>query len=157
MAIWQDIKNALKQMIDEMTIANGFNYDWKYHSNDNIYHPENAVALIFTEEENTDDNNYTGTNQYRNTRQVTIKVKCVNTLSTNDIDLIRELCEEAYEKALLDILKKFNSTYNIAGDTGAIDLQYLGMSYEENEDGDVFMPYVMLISYRVKYIHERGI
>ena len=158
MADFNDIKTALYDMVNTMTIANGYNFNWANHRVTYTAHPELAVLTIRTEsEENTDKNAYTGTNQYRQTRNIIFSVRVISDLGIVNFDEIIDNSETKLEIAKKDVLKRYNSTYNIAGDAGAISLMYQGMEYEDDANADIFAPVKMNMKFTVKYIEDRQV
>ena len=159
MAKWNDIKDALYTMAEEMTIANGYNYNWVAYHNKDMHHPENIYINIETSEdgeENTDENNFTGTNEYRNTRKVDFYLS-IDNLEAAPLDEVKKVSKIALEKGREDVLEKFNSCYNIAGDAGARNLQYKGFVFEKQEKGGRYNPYKMVMTYDIKYVESRNI
>jgi hypothetical protein len=158
MAMWGDIKTALYAMVADMTTVNGYIYNWTQYSNKGIPQPNTPYLQIRTEsEENIDTSNFTGVNEYRNIRSVSFYTFLKNPNAVLTLDDSVEDCEDLLELARADILKKFNSVYNAAGDAGAINIQYKGFTFEEDEKADIYTPTKLIMTYDIEYIESRQI
>ena len=158
MSVENDILEALYTMAEEMTIANGYSFDWvAFHNKDIHQEAQIYVQIEADDEENTDEDHYTSSNQYRQTTPFLFYVHLESQIGEVDVDVIRYNSKRQLKIALTDIKKKFNSLYNIAGDAGALTLQYQGREFVESESEDAFAPVKMAVTYEIKYIEERGI
>jgi len=157
MADWTNIKTALKTMVANMTIANGFNFDWVTHDNKKIPHPEVVyVAVTSGDEENFDEAEFVSSNIYRQKRLVKFYVK-VKTQTSVTLDNCVDECEDLLELAKKDLIKNYGSAYNIAGNAGAEKIMYQGLEYTDVNTSDMYSPKKMNVIFLVTYQESRGL
>jgi hypothetical protein len=161
---WTSAKAAIIESISDITVANGFNYDWNYVNRTDIHQPFDIYVSMDTPEgeENTDaeDGGSVGTNEYSNKRMAEFYLKVKDDTQDRDIDDVVESCEDKLELALDDFKKKFNNDNN---DTlcaaGVWYMQYMNMEWVTAEDGeskaDIYAPIKMKVIYEVRYRQNR--
>jgi len=161
---WTQVKAAILSMIDEMLIANGFNYDWTRYNRDDIHQPEDIYVVMDTPEgeNNEDEEGVVSTNLYVNTRQVEFYVYIKNDAAPASLDTVIEAVEDKLELALDDFKYKFNSVYhNALCAAGVKEAQYKSMEWvgaaEGENKADRYAPIKMKVIYQFTYRQSRGI
>lgn len=157
---WIDIKEELYSLIETMTILNGYNYNWSAKKNSYEFHPESVYArIIANEEENQDYTNNVGIDQYKQRRTFDFYVYAAATIGDDiDPDEVRENSIDALELALVDLKNMFNGVIN---DTlcaaGCRMIQYIEMSFVDDDKAGVSAPVKMLVEYDIDYLENRNI
>lgn len=159
---WTSVKAAILTAISDITVTNGYNYDWVHRNRTDIYQNVDIYVSIDTPEgeENTDEGNSVGVNEYNNQREVEFYIYLADDTLNRDLDNIVESVEDKLELALDDFKLRFN---NDNDDTlcasGLYYMQYVGMEWVTAEDGeskaDVYAPIKMKVLYEVRYRQQR--
>lgn len=159
---WTSVKAAILTAISDITVANGYNYDWVHRNRPDIHQNVDIYVSMDTPEgeENTDEGNSVGVNEYNNQREVEFYIYLADDTLNRDLDNIVESVEDKLELALDDFKLRFN---NDNDDTlcasGLYYMQYVGMEWVTAEDGeskaDVYAPIKMKVLYEVRYRQQR--
>lgn len=161
---WTSVKTAILDSIEDITVANGYNYDWNTVNRTDIHQPYDIYVQMDTPEgeENldTDDGGSVGTNEYSNKRMVEFYLYLKDDTLDRDLDDVVESVEDKLELALDDFKKKFNNNND---DTlcasGLWYMQYNSMEWVTAEDGeskaDIFAPIKMRVIYEARYRQNR--
>ena len=161
---WTEVKAAIKAMIAEMTIANGFEYDWAYHNRTDIHQPEDIYVSMDTPEgeENNDEDGGVGVNQYENERQVEFYLFLKNDTAPAELDDVIEDVEDKLELALDDFKLKFNSTRDDGLCSAGVKkaqyrtMKWVGLTETESKAGR-YAPIKMKVFYQFVYKQSRGL
>ena len=162
---WTSAKAAIIAAIGDITVANGYNYDWNYVNRTDIHQPFDIYVSMDTpegeENNDQDEGGSVGTNEYANSRKVEFYIYLADDDLNRDIDVVVESVEDKLELALDDFKLKFN---NDNDDTlcaaGVWYMQYMGMEWVTAEDGeskaDIYAPIKMKVIYEIKYRQQRS-
>lgn len=148
---WVDVKEAIKTMLS----SDGF----AVYGSDKISRSTPEYVRVVADEEGNDDlPNNIGSNQFRNTRDFVIWCFRKSSLSSVNLDNVREAAKDQFESEMLPSIKDlFSSCYNAAGDAGAIMIQYEGMNFVDIEKEGIYAPVRMEVRFTCTYIESRNI
>lgn len=153
MPIITDIENKAKTLIEGMTTAGGYNFDWgTVNEFDMTLQTFPSAEIFITRIDNLDlSNGGIHSNAYENEAFFEIRVR--NQLSTETNDPNRNINTE-FNKALDDLLEVFG-LHTAVQDAGAQYFMFNGMRREYENQGDRFIPGVMITTWRARYSQDR--
>jgi len=150
-----DILAAYYTLVSQLTVVNGFNYDWaSIKSIDNgALTPTSSPVLSFAFGEESNDNESNGIGNNKLQCEVPMRVTAVKKLVGVDQTLdVVEYNIEIQRSAMLDDIKRaFANPYKIACTTGFLNIKYTGEVEADEEDLDQFTVYSIsefLVTYR---------
>lgn len=158
---FKEIKEELYTQAESMTIANGFNYDWVTGRRADLSYKNDAVFIIEypdTEpfESNNDEAGGISSFQYRNIRKIYIIGRVKSDLTTVILEDIIDKNNDALDKALQDLKKKFcGKINNTLCENGVIKIDYGNAYKREIESKGVYYPYELLYEMTIEYTEQR--
>lgn len=150
--ILTNIEAGMVTLIEGMTTAGGYNYDWSTVNNSDMALQSYPAAEIFIDPEETclDDFNGSHANAYYN--EVEFKIITRTNLSAVDSTPTFKINEE-FNK-MLDDLKKLFGTNQTVGSTACI-IMYRGSRRINKTNGDIFVPGDLETDWVVRYGQDR--
>lgn len=160
---WKNIKEAFYTMASEMTIADGYNFDWDTSRNVNIYHKPDATFIIEypdTEpfEENISEEGGINSYQYKLQRTVLFVGRVKNQTNKLNMDTIIDTDNDALDLALDDITRKFCGAIVTDPElcqNGVREIEYINVSKRELDSHTAYYPYDLVVEFSIKYIKSR--
>ena len=157
-----DAHIALYSLVEEMTIAAGYNYDWvpRYDIEKSSSPKPNGKAMLtieFGAEENQDDQGGAGTGQYIDVVTVTMTASVATAESDSKMSSIAYDQSVACSLAISDVKKMFNNAplQDDLCEAGVHDLHYTGSTIEILRDADKYTGKRAVCSYAMQYRSER--
>ena len=153
------IENLMYAMVDDMTIANGFNLDWVVHGDGDTRRGNRtggAITIDFDSESNTNDSGGIGAGRYIDDARVYVTGKVnLNIPDTRGINVDR-LTKQQNAKALDDIKTRYDSPryFNTHG-ADCRGLIYKGAEIEKISKEGKFRSYRVKCEFLVKYVTQR--
>jgi hypothetical protein len=162
---WKDIKEAIYAFIPDMTVANGYNYDWVEYRRIDTYQPETLIGKAALSLEYPVDRPFEADvsedfrpqlNTRSKMRDIDFMCRVISdTDGTIEVDDVVDQDNDALDKALWDIQKAINTgTLNACG-FGIRAADYIDAEKEEIESGGVFFPYLLKVNYNIVYTETR--
>lgn len=156
MPIKTDIRNTLESLMDSMSIANGFYFDWGKYNRDLALTNFPNYYIRFPSEENLDfESGETNFGAYDNVCIVEISVQ--TKMQDSALDPQR-LGEDELDKAEVDIKKLFADSGQIGsdlGNVGASSFMYMGYETEYFNSNDIYNPEKRIFKFRLQYTQDR--
>ena len=155
----QLIEDIMYEMVDQMTIANGFNFDWVVVGDGDTRtgnRTGGSITIDFDSETNTNSSGGVGSAQYIDDARVYITGK-VN-LSGSDVrgNDVTRLTKREYTKALDDIKTRYDSPrYLCNNGADCRGLIYQGCEFIKMEREGKFRSLRVRCEFLVKYVTER--
>jgi len=150
----------LYNMVDDMTIANGFNYDWNVHKGGDKFRGVRgqtpAITISFGAETNVDDRGGVGSWEYIDDANFTVTGKVC--LSGANVPASEVAYEEqlAISRALDDIKTRYDSEgYLCANGLSARQLKYLGSDVLDKIDEQKYTTMRIECNFNLKYVTQR--
>ena len=163
---WKDIKEEIYSIVDGMTVAGGYNYNWvtirridAFTLNDEscVFSLRYPTASPFRENITRDGDYPADSMTEIYARDVELVCKPVSDMLEVDVDDVLDLNNDAIDKAQNDIDKAINiGTLNTCG-YGILGVEYGASTLEVNTSGDVYYPYLLNITVRIIYSKSRSI
>ena len=153
------IENLMYEMVSQMTVANGFNYDWIIHGDGDTRRGNRtggAITIDFESETNTNDNGGIGSARYIDDARVYITGK-VN-LVGSDVrgGDVNRLAKQSFTKALDDIKTRYDSPKYLNTNGGDCrGLIYQGAEFIKEEKEGKFRSMRVRCEFLVKYVTQR--
>jgi len=150
------IRNDMKELVQSMTIAGGFNFDWGTYNQKDLAKatfPCVKEAVTDPEEENVDDEEGVDAQVYQNERIFRLRV--VNKISGGLADNPKDAIVDVNEKMLDDLKEIFGKNPNLKDDSGAHSIRFQGMQPVDHHSGDVEKPWHMDTFWKVRYFQDR--
>lgn len=148
----------LYEMVDDMTIANGFNYDWQYEKSGDLYFDADVnpiLTITLGDEEDESDIGGAGSSEYICDVDVEIQAKGV-------IEGIKDSYEIPYEQQIVmskmrdDIVTRFDSPFYLRKNgLRAITLSLIGVNIEPEEEEERYTTDRVVANYTLKYKTQR--
>lgn len=166
MGTWLNIEAGIKSLINTMTVANGYTYNYAYHERTDINHPD-TVYLSLNDpegEENLDEEtgNFVGAGYFLNQRSVVIYCYLENDEGDLELDDIRENLKNKLELILVDLKRRFNGVIPdvlCAEDVSGFD--YKTMTWQGAADGEekagIYTNTKMNVTFLCKYREARNV
>ena len=153
------VENLMDVMVDDMTVANSFNFDWSIQGDGDTRRGNRtggAITIDFEDETNTNQNGGIGSGQYIDDATVYITGK-VN-LEESDVkasDVSRKT-KQQYTKALDDIKTRYDSPrYLCKNGADCRGLIYQGCTFEKITKEGKFRSLRVKCRFVVKYVTQR--
>jgi hypothetical protein len=148
------IEAKLKELIEGMTIAGGYNYDWgTVNSTDEANADYPLCNIIQGDEENVDDDaGGASTQSYDNIAFYDLVCKSQNQSTLPDPNFS---IHSEFNKMSHDIKKLFGTQPNCQLEGLAENVEYLGKTPKFHRSGDIFRAGDITIRIRVKYSQDR--
>lgn len=164
MSNWKDIKEEIYSIVDGMTVAGGYNYDWQTIRRIDTYHDENELCkftLHYPEEEafeeDASDEFPPPTMMRSLSRKVEFKCKPVSDMLEVDTDDVIDLNNDALDKALCDIKKAFNSDSLSSCNKGVKRVDFEEAVKEPIESSGAYYPFLLSANFRIFYQEPRSL
>lgn len=146
MARLTDIASEIAGMFSDITIENGFAYDWG-----SVNQPDQALVTYpcvdITYSEEKPDNEVQAAYGY-DTATFKAKIKCA--LAQTTAVPIHAIDAE-HDKILSDVKKKFRANYGYMALAKNAVITYEGFTKDISKSGDVFVPGDVIATFSVKY------
>ena len=160
-----NVLELLYAMVEDMTVANGFYYDWNTRKGGEIFRNDRtapSITIAFGDETDVSDRGGIGSNEYMS--DVTVEMLAsvpMGGIDTKGSDVHYEQ-EKAMSKALDDIVTRYDCPAYLCtggGDSAkkvkAKELRYLGNSIDESGREGKFTTMRMTCQFNVKYVTQR--
>jgi len=146
------IEAAMLALIEGMTIAGGYYYDWgDCNERDMAIKDAYPNAEIYlSDEENDDDINGDHSNAYEN--RATFEIRVHGKLSAIQDNPEFSINAE-HNKALDDLKKLFGTNYTVSDTCNTI--LYRGSRREKANHGDVLVPTILITTWEISYAQDR--
>lgn len=149
----------LYEMVSDMTVANGFNYDWVVHKGGDKFlgvRANPAITINFGSETNVDDIGGIGSGEYRDDANFTITGKVAfggANVTASNVDYEEE---RALAKALDDIKTRYDSgRYLCTGGVNDARVKYLGSESPSFSREQKFTTMRIVCNFNLKYTTQR--
>ena len=148
----EQIRDTMAVLIEDMTIAGGYRFDWGSSNRDDIARKDDFpnAEIYLISEDNIDDENGTHAQTYLNEATFEIHVY-------NKNDAIEDYPNDEnnfwLNAALEDLKRLFGNNYHI--DDTAHRILYKSMRTEKELAGDIFLPKKMITTWVVSYGQDR--
>lgn len=152
----------LYSLYSQMTIANGFNFDWQEIQADNngcpVWGAVPQFHIAFEDETNADETNGLGNNEFQNTLPCLFVFGATQSSPNDTLNTVSRDRDVFEAKMLSDIKRAFGSPYKINMPDFYCGSEYTGEASEEVQDEDID-PYTVIGAARVTvtYKESRGI
>jgi len=148
----ENIEVAIETLINGMTIAGGFNFDWGKSNQMDLARVDKfpAAVILVSGEENDDPEGASHSQAYSN--RLTFQITVRNKLTAVDTDPNFRIDTE-HNKSLVDLKELFGRNPHLSDTANSI--LYQGMIRETKLNGDVFIPGNMITTWMVRYSQDR--
>ena len=157
-----DLIENMYALYTQMTVANGFNFDWgKIEADRNgspVWGDVPMFHLKFEDEENADEVNGLGNNEFQNTLPVVVIFGATQSTPSDTMNTVTKERDKFKAQMLRDIKRAFGSPYKINMPDFYCGSTYNGEVPVEDDDDEID-PYTVLgsASITVTYKESRGI
>jgi len=161
---WHDIKETIYGLIPNMTVANGYNYDWVEYRRPDTYQPETetgsaCLSIHYPEDRPfelrvTDD---VRTTQNRETwlRDIDIVCRVISDNIVTHEETVIDLNNDALDKARWDVKRAINTgTLNDCA-LGIRAVDVVDVSKIEIDSNGVYFPFLLQVNYNITYEEKR--
>jgi hypothetical protein len=167
MSDWKDIKEEIYFIVDGMTVAGGYNYDWQAERRLDKYTGENKLCkftLRYPEDSPFEDD-ITGEDDrfLADSMSQVLERECEFVLMpVSDMGVVKpkniiDLNNDALDKALRDIRKAVSiNTLSVCG-LGVLGVEYGPAIKEETAGGSVYYPFVCNLNMKIIYSDSRSL
>ncbi len=155
----------LYAMVEDMTIANGFYFDWNTRKGGEVFRNDRtapSVTISFGDETDSSDRGGIGSSEYMS--DVTVEMLLSVPMGGTDVkgsDVHYEQ-EKAMSKALNDIVTRYDCPAYLCAGGGdpakkvkTKELRYLGNSVDESAREGKFSTMRMTCQFNIKYVTQR--
>jgi len=159
---WKNIKEEFYTMALEMTVANGFNFDWTTGRRADLSYKDDAVFIIEYPVGQPFEQNVSNISkgitsfQYRERRQVMFIGRVMSALTTLEAEDIIDKNNDALDDALDDIKKRFCGEINdILCSNGTYKIEYSNAYKRALSSKGDYYPYELVVIYTIDYTETR--
>lgn len=139
-------------LVEGMTIADGYNYDWGTVNQPDLAKCTFPCAVIEMDPEETNLDEPTGVHAGAYLNEVAIKIRAVGKLDTEHTNPVFEN-NKTLNKALDDLKKVFGTNYSLNGTVDTI--MYRRSLRITKQAGDIFIPSELESHWIVRYTQDR--
>jgi len=154
----EKIENLMYDMVADMTIVNGFNFDWTIEGDGDTRtgnRTGGSITIDFDSEDNKDDQGGIGSGQYIDDARVYVTGKVnLATPNTRGTNVVR-LTKSQNTRALDDIKQRYDSPKYLKANSSARELHYRGMEVIKMEKEGKFRTMRVKCEFLVKYVTQR--
>jgi hypothetical protein len=162
---WTAVRDAIEAKAEEMTVANGYNYNWTvgYRTDRrlnsgamffiSLKSGEGGETLIESLDERNDISAGQGYGLYDNARSAQIELRVASQATIKTYEKVYRDSENALEKAKNDVLKRFSKIEKEI--CGMVYFQFGNLSAIKEETSKWLSPYYYRIDTEIQYRQAR--
>lgn len=169
---WKNIKEAIYSDVNEMTVANGYNYDWSTNRRTDSYipiseqagstSPDVSFILEYPDDgsplfEDKSKEGGISSRERRMKREVRFVARVTSDMTVIDAENLIDLNNDAIDKALDDILKKFcgKVMQQHYCENGVRSIEPIQGFKRAIESKSAYLPYELVVIYLFDYKESR--
>lgn len=151
----------LYQMVSDMTVANGYNYDWTIRGGGNAYFGATVdnpamITISVLDEENVDDDGGIGSFEYMNNATVEMYITVTSPVGdqlSSDTQYDNLI---SVSRGIDDVQNRYTSNAELCNE-GVQSFLYKGCDVEEIPNEDSFAMYRATLRFEMLYRKYRGV
>ena len=159
---WKDIKEEIYTLVESLNVVGGYNFDWVTRRRPDTYMESDALAyfsLHYPEDEEFEEDasdEFSGDSLSRFlARNVEFHLRVRSDATTLDPDTVKDLNNDANDRALEDIRLAFGSDTLNTCNKGIHLVSYVSAGKEEHTSQSAYYPYSVRATYRIIYKEPR--